>query len=60
MSRRQRRMEGLSEGGQGTIDGRGLLIVMNLLPFMYCVENCNQLGNCELENKDLTVLSQLV
>jgi len=29
MSRRQRRMEGLSDGGQGTTDGKGLLIVMN-------------------------------
>jgi hypothetical protein len=32
MSRRQRRLEGLSEGGQGTIDGRGLLTVMNYYP----------------------------
>ena len=32
MSRRQRRMAGLSEGGQGTTDGRGLLIVINHYP----------------------------
>jgi hypothetical protein len=64
MSRRQRRLEGLSGGGQG-LEGaaapetkwNGVVNYNEPLPFMYCVEYLNQHGNFELENKDLPVLS---